>query len=265
MDGETLANIETDLLHRFLELIAFLRLGDHFGVRRDHLDAVLLQHSIGIQVHGNIQTCLSPQRWKQGIGFFLFDDFFNHLPGQRLDIGRVGRGRIGHDRRRIAVDQHDLVAFFSERFTGLSSRIVKLASLTDNDWPASDEQNLFDVVASWHVEFQGCLYDRIQILGRISDRPPSCVGHASSEFRDRAAFRRHRRAMGVCIGGPEIFCWTAPLTRAAWIFLLECRLLLPLVADVAHKWLKPGLQLRRAVYLGWVRYDGCIRFGNKII
>src|SRR3989442_11127898 len=44
----------------------------------------------------------------------------DRLPGDGLDVGDVGRGRVGHDRGRVAVDQDDLVALFAQRLAGRS-------------------------------------------------------------------------------------------------------------------------------------------------
>ena len=69
---------------------------------------------------------------------------------KRLDVGPIGRRRIGHDRGRIRVDQHDLVAFFAQGFAGLRAGIVEFTGLTDDDRAGADEQNAVNVVASWH-------------------------------------------------------------------------------------------------------------------
>ena len=36
-----------------------------------------------------------------------FDDPLDDLPGDRLDVGDIGRARVGHDGRRVGVDQDD--------------------------------------------------------------------------------------------------------------------------------------------------------------
>ena len=63
---------------------------------------------------------------------------------------RSAVARIGHDRGRIRVHQHDLVALLAQRLAGLRAGIVKLAGLTNHDRAGTDKQNLLDVVASWH-------------------------------------------------------------------------------------------------------------------
>ena len=48
---------------------------------------------------------------------------------------------IGHDRGRVRVDQHDLVALFAQGLAGLRAGVVELAGLPDDDRAGADEQN----------------------------------------------------------------------------------------------------------------------------
>ena len=76
---------------------------------------------------------------------------------QRLDVGHVGHAGIGHDRGRIGVDQHDLVAQAAQRLAGLGARVVELARLADDDRPGTDDHHLVDVVAFWHGLWLLCM------------------------------------------------------------------------------------------------------------
>ena len=66
-------------------------------------------------------------------GRSFFDDLAHHFPVDRLNVGRVGHLRVGHDGRRVGVDQNDAVALFAQRFTRLGARVVELTRLADND------------------------------------------------------------------------------------------------------------------------------------
>ena len=72
------------------------------------------------------------------------------LPGQRLDVRAVGHLRVGHDRGRVGVDQHDLVPLLAQGLARLGAGIVELAGLPDDDRPGADQQDLLDIVATWH-------------------------------------------------------------------------------------------------------------------
>jgi hypothetical protein len=71
----------------------------------------------------------------------LGDDLFDRLPGDRLDVDDVGRGRVGHDGRGVAVDQDDLVALLAQCLAGLNAGVVELAGLADDDRAGADDEN----------------------------------------------------------------------------------------------------------------------------
>ena len=102
---------EADPGHRLLELLAVLRLVDGLLGGTDHLDAVLLQHAVFGQVERTVERRLAAHGRQHRIRTFLGDDILDHLPGDGLDVGDVGHLRVGHDRRRVGVDQDDAIAF----------------------------------------------------------------------------------------------------------------------------------------------------------
>jgi hypothetical protein len=57
---------------------------------------------------------------------------------------------VRHNRSRVTVDKYDLQPFFFQRTAGLSTGIVKLSSLTDNDRAGTDNKNFFDILQLWH-------------------------------------------------------------------------------------------------------------------
>ncbi len=92
------ADFKADLAHRLLEAFAAFGLVDHLGVGADHLDAVLRQHAVLVEVHRQVQRRLPAERRQQRVGPLGVDDLFDHFPGDRLDVGAIRRRRIGHDR-----------------------------------------------------------------------------------------------------------------------------------------------------------------------
>ena len=69
---------------------------------------------------------------------------------ERLDVGGVGHARVGHDRGRVGVDQHDLVAERAQGLAGLGAGVVELAGLADDDRPGADDHDLLYVLAPRH-------------------------------------------------------------------------------------------------------------------
>ena len=74
-----------------------------------------------MQVHGRVEAGLPAEGGQQGVGPFLLDDLGDDFPGDRLDVGAVGRLRVGHDGGGVGVDQDDRVAFFAQGLAGLGA------------------------------------------------------------------------------------------------------------------------------------------------
>ena len=99
------------------------------------------QHAVLVQVERAVERGLPAHRRQQRVGPLLGDDLLDHLPGDRLDVGDVGHLRVGHDRRRVAVDEDDAVALLAQRLAGLRAGVVELAGLADDDRPGADDQD----------------------------------------------------------------------------------------------------------------------------
>ena len=95
-------HFDADLLHRVAkEQTVFCNL-DRLDRRTDEGRVELLERPLFGQRHGQIQRRLSADGRQHSIGTLLLDDLGHDLRCERFDVGTVG-----HDRRRIAVDQHD--------------------------------------------------------------------------------------------------------------------------------------------------------------
>jgi len=78
------------------------------------------------------------------------DDLFDGFGSDRLDIGAVGKLRVGHDGGRVGVDEDNAVAFFLEGLASLGAGIVEFAGLADDDRAGADDQDGVDVCALGH-------------------------------------------------------------------------------------------------------------------
>ena len=72
------------------------------------------------------------------------------LGRERLDVGAVGQLRVGHDRRRVAVDEDDLEPFGAQRLARLRAGVVELARLPDDDRAGADDEDAFEIGSSGH-------------------------------------------------------------------------------------------------------------------
>ena len=147
--------MQADAGHRILEFQPVLGLLDGVLVGADHLDVVLGQHAVAVQVERAVQRGLPAHRRQHreaamAPGALLGDDLLDHLPGDRLDVGDVGHLRVGHDRRRVAVDEDDAVALLAQGLAGLGAGVVEFAGLADDDRAGADDEDGFEVGALRH-------------------------------------------------------------------------------------------------------------------
>ena len=123
-----LRHLDANLPHRVAEQQAILGHLDRVDLRADQLDAVLLQDAALVQRHREVERGLAAHGRQHRVGPFLLDDLFHDLGCERLDVGLIRQLRVGHDRRRVAVDQHDLEPLGAQRLARLRARVVELAA-----------------------------------------------------------------------------------------------------------------------------------------
>ena len=142
--------LQADGLHRLVETRAVFGLVDGIGVGADHFHAELLQDAFALQVQGAVQRGLATHGRQQGVRTLLLDDLGHRLPLDRLDVGGIGHGRVGHDGGRVGVHQDDAETFFTQGLAGLGAGIVELAGLADHDRASAENQDTFNVCTFWH-------------------------------------------------------------------------------------------------------------------
>ena len=140
-----LRHLDADLAHRVAEEQAVFGDLDRVDRRANQLDVVLVENAALVQRDRQVERRLAADGRQHGVGPLLGDDRLGHLRRQRLDVGRFGQLRVGHDRRRVAVDQHHLEPFGPQRLARLRARVVELGRLADDDRPRADDEHTFDV------------------------------------------------------------------------------------------------------------------------
>src|SRR5205814_2582919 len=109
------------------------------------------ERAVAMKLHRGIERGLAAHGWQKRVRFLAFDDGFDHFGRDWLDISAVGKFRVGHDCRRIRIDQHDLITFFAQRFARLHTRIIKFAALPDHDWTGADKEDFFELIVPRHL------------------------------------------------------------------------------------------------------------------
>ena len=134
---------QADGLHGLVEAGAIFRLVDGIFGGANHFHAELFQHPIVVQVQGTVQCGLATHGGQQRVRALLLDDLGHGLPGNRLDVGRIRHGRVGHDGGRIGVHQNDPETLFPQRLTRLRTGVVKLTGLADHNRASANNEDAF--------------------------------------------------------------------------------------------------------------------------
>ena len=135
------ADSRADPLDDLLEALPVLARLDRVDVGADQLDAVLLEHARLVQGDRGVERGLAAEGGEQRVGALLGDDRLDDVGGDRLDVGGVGELGVGHDRRRVAVDEDDPQALRAEHPAGLRAGVVELGGLADDDRPGADDED----------------------------------------------------------------------------------------------------------------------------
>ncbi len=130
-----------DAFHRLLEQLAVLGELDRLEARAQQAHAVFLRDAFLPHARRQVQPRLAAERGQHAVRALGGDDRVEVRQVHRLDVDAVGGLAVGHDRRRVGVDQHDFHAFFAQAAAGLAAGVVELRGLADDDRAAADHQH----------------------------------------------------------------------------------------------------------------------------
>ena len=144
-------DLQANLGHGLVKELAVLAALDSGQVAADHLDAVFVERTVFRQLDSGVQTGLAAQRGQQRVRALFLDYALDKFGGDGLDIGAVGKTWVGHDGRRVGVDQDDLKAILLEHLAGLGAGVIELAGLANNDGARTNDEDTLDVSTFRHV------------------------------------------------------------------------------------------------------------------
>ena len=99
---------------------------------------------------GQVEAGLAAERRQQAVRPLALDDARDDVDVERLDVDDVGDVLVGHDRRRVGVDEDGDDAFFAHGLAGLRAGVVELGGLADDDRAGADDEHLLRLLVS-HV------------------------------------------------------------------------------------------------------------------
>ena len=116
------------LLHKE---VAVFGVHDSFYAGTQHLDAVLLEHTLTPQLGTTVQCSLATERQQDAVGALLTDDFGHEMGVHRQEINLVSNSFRSLDGRNVRVHEHALDALFAQSLQRLRATVVELAGLAD--------------------------------------------------------------------------------------------------------------------------------------
>ncbi len=132
---------EPDPVHRLAELESILSLFDRLGIGADQLNAQPVECAVLEQRQRGVERGLPAHGRKESVGPLLLDDLGNDSGRDRLDVRRIGKLGVGHDRRRVRIDDDDPIALSFQRLDRLASGVIELRRLADDDRAGADDQD----------------------------------------------------------------------------------------------------------------------------
>ena len=142
--------VKPDGVHGRAEFIAIFGFMDYIAVGANHFDAVFFEHAHLVKTERGVERSLATKRWQNRIRPFFFNHSRHEFGRNRLDISRIGQLRVGHDGRRIGINQNQTVALFSQSLNRLRAGIIELTGLPNDDGAGTDDEDGLEVCAARH-------------------------------------------------------------------------------------------------------------------
>ena len=136
--------------NRIAEELAVLRATNDVDLSTDQLDPEIVEDAGLRQCNCEVERSLAAERREQRVGTLALEDGRDPLEVERLDVRAVGESRVGHDRRRVRVDDDRAITLLTQHLQRLAARVVELAGLADDDRAGADDADRLDVGAPRH-------------------------------------------------------------------------------------------------------------------
>ena len=94
---------------------------------------------------GEVERGLAAHRRQQRVGPLAREHVGDAFEVERLEVGAVGEAGVGHDRRRVRVDDDRAEPVLAQHLERLAAGVVELAGLPDHDRPGADQADRLEV------------------------------------------------------------------------------------------------------------------------
>src|SRR5262249_15007201 len=150
-DDARARHLQADTAHRLAELLTILGTCDDVERRADQLDPELLEHAGVRQLAREVERGLAAHRRQQGVRPLAREHVADALEVERLEVRAIGKAGVGHDRRRVRIDDDRAEPVLAQHLQRLAARVVELARLPDHDRPRPDQADRLHVMPPRHT------------------------------------------------------------------------------------------------------------------
>ena len=148
-DDRRLGHFEPRRADGFAEELAVLGPLDHVQARADQLDAERGQDAGLGQLHRQIERRLAAHRRQERVRPLALEHGGDAFEVERLEVRAVGETGVGHDRRRVRVDDDGGEAVLAQHLERLRAGVVELAGLPDDDRTGADQADRVEIRPPW--------------------------------------------------------------------------------------------------------------------
>jgi hypothetical protein len=120
-------------LDRLLEQLAILCALDRVDARADQFDAELVERAARVQLAREVERGAAAHRRQERVGLLALEHAQHAFEVERLEVRAIGEAGVGHDRRRVRVDDDRPVAVLAQHLQRLAAGVVELGRLADHD------------------------------------------------------------------------------------------------------------------------------------
>ena len=132
--------------HRLAEELAVLGArGSRRAARRSARSRARRARPSSASSRGEVERGLAAERRQQRVRALARENVGDALEVERLEVRAVGEARVGHDRRRVRVDDDRPEPLLAQHLERLAPRVVELAGLPDHDRPGADQADRVEV------------------------------------------------------------------------------------------------------------------------
>jgi hypothetical protein len=144
-DDHRRRHLEPARLDRLLELEPVLGPLDGVEAGADQLDAELVENAGVRELAGEVERRLAAHRGQERVRALEPEHLGDRLDVERLEVRPVGEAGVGHDRRRVRVDDDRAEPVLAQHLERLATCVVELRRLADHDRPGADDADRLEV------------------------------------------------------------------------------------------------------------------------